>query len=109
MIDFNRKTDNYIDVKMPFDLTIIMGEILDYWFNKKADKYKLEQYMKFKLKDLVEKIVRVKGWSSKFKEFEGFDPEEVQWKSGNKVILYINLFREWQKKYQIEIQLEVHI
>ena len=70
---------------MPFDLTLLVGEILDYSFNKKADKYKLEQYMKFKLKELVEKILRAKGWSSKYKEFENFYPEKLQWKSGMNV------------------------
>jgi len=52
-------------MKLPFDLSLHTAEILDYWFNRKADQYKLEQFMKYKIKDLVDKIHQAKGWSSK--------------------------------------------
>jgi superfamily I DNA and/or RNA helicase len=70
---------------LPFDITLYTGEILDYCFGRNGDKLKLEQYMKHRLKEQVDHIKKAKGWSSKYKDIENFEPGEISWHSRTKV------------------------
>ena len=50
-----RKTDSFIEYRAPLDTYLAVGEILDYTLSTKPSKMKLEHYMKYKLKEQIDK------------------------------------------------------
>ena len=57
-----RKTDNYIDKKIPLDTVLIVADMLDHVLTKKKDKELLKDYVNDKLQKLNNIINADNGW-----------------------------------------------
>ena len=71
-------TDVYIERKLPVDLTLIAGEMMDYTISNKNDRKRLNDYMQIKIGEQVRKIEQYKGWPTLDKNLN--QSIVIQWK-----------------------------
>lgn len=59
-----KATDNYIEKHIPYTITEMIGEALDYILTRKADRDRIREYMKYRVKELKNVINEDNGWSN---------------------------------------------
>ena len=64
-----RKTDNYIDKKMPVDIIKMAAEMIDHVVTKKNEKTNLTEFVNQKLSELNTLIKEDDGWPKIDKDF----------------------------------------
>lgn len=73
-----KATDNYIEKHVPYTITEMIGEALDYILTRKADRDRIREYMKYRIKELKNVITEDNGWSNlEKKRLAKLPPQEV--------------------------------